>query len=144
MDKNDLQLSPVQFQGKFILPKISSKALKTRQFLNDIISENASLLEPLPFDVTVSCINPSKRAINPKFVFYTEKEGYNTLNVFYGHIKVEKKDKNPGEKVKNFILNFNQQYNKYKNMKQRSFTEQFSYAIERGIYNIKSMFDDFT
>lgn len=144
MNKDSLQVSSLQFQGKFILPKISAKAVKTKQLLNSIVSENAPIIEQLPFDVVITCKNPSRKAINPKFVFYTEKEGYNSLNVFYGKVSVEGKDENPKEKVKNFILTFNEQYNKYKNMKPKSPTEHIIYSIERGIYNLKSIFNDNT
>lgn len=144
MNKDYLQITSIPFQGKFILPKISAKAVKTRQFLNNIVAENAPVLESLPFDVAVSCKNPTRRAVNPKFVFYTEKEGDDSLNVFYGRVKVDKKDKKPAEKVKNFILTFNEQYNKYKKMKPMPAVEQWRYAIARGIYNLKSIFNDVT
>ena len=60
--------------------------------------------------------------------------------MFYGHIKVDGKDKNPAEKVKNFIQTFNEQYNRYKDIKPLTISENFCYAIERSIYNVSLMF----
>lgn len=140
MNINALQKQQTTFQGKFILPKLPAKAVKSKKLLKIIVEENEKMLKSMPFDVVVSCKNASKKTINPKFQVYTEKEGCNTLNVFYGHITVDGKDKNPAEKVKNFIQTFNEQYNKYKKIKPMTTTENLRYAIERGIYNVSSMF----
>ena len=140
MNINALQKQHTTFQGKFILPKLPAKAVKSKKLLKTIVEENETILKSMPFDVVVSSKNASKKTINPKFQVYTEKEGYNTLNVFYGRITVDGKDKNPAEKVKNFIQTFNEQYNKYKKIKPMTTTENLRYAIERVIYNVSSMF----
>lgn len=140
MSIDALQKQQTNFRGNFILPKLPTKAVKSKKLLKTIVEENKTILKPMPFDVLVSCKNASKKTINPKFQLHIEKEGYNTLNVFYGNTKVDGRDKNPAEKVKNFIQTFNEQYNRHKDIKPMTIAEKFRYAIERGIYNISSMF----
>ena len=67
------KVSQVSFNGQFRCDKLKPKqAKKLKEILttksNGVSSEQ--LLGNMPFDVDVICLNPSKRAINPRFNFW--------------------------------------------------------------------------
>lgn len=110
-------VSQINFNGSFKYDKLKPKqAGKLKEILtlpHDGVS-NEQLLKKMPFDVDVVCLNPSKRAINPRFRFWiTKTKKQATLE---GNIRLT--SKNPVEenvlKLKNFITNFNNKFQQLK------------------------------
>ena len=106
------------FQGKFLCNnKLKPKQAKClnkilQEPCNGITSEN--LLKKMPFDVDVVCLNPSKRAINPRFKFWiqhTKKEA--TLQ---GCISLTSKNTEEfnASKLNKFITNFKNKFDSLK------------------------------
>lgn len=110
-------ISSTSFKGQFNCGKLKSKqAKKLKEILTteyDGIS-NQKLLESMPFDVDVICLNPSKRAINPRFKFWiTHTKKQATLQ---GSLSINSKNilTDNVHKLNQFINNF---YNKYKKLR---------------------------
>lgn len=111
----------INYQGKFIEPKnISKKAYKTKNMLDEILhtkfkgQSNTELLKSMPFDVFIYCKNPSKKAINPRLSFYIETEETPKQIGLWGLKHLEFNETNKVEKLRDFVLNFNQAFKKYK------------------------------
>lgn len=110
-------LSPINFNGQFKFDKLKPKQAKK---LDEILTtksdgeSNVKLLKKMPFDVDVVCLNPSKRAINPRFRFWiTKTKDKATLE---GNIRLTTKNSVEENvlKLKNFLINF---HNRYKTLK---------------------------
>ena len=98
------------FQGRFICPEKLKN--KQAQFLNKVLATELdgvsanNLIKTMPFDVDVVCLNPTKRAINPRFNFWikhTKKQA-----TVQGCINLTSKDSLESNicKLNNFIKNF--------------------------------------
>ena len=139
----------VNFQGKFFEPKnISKKAYKTKNMLSEILhtkingKSNSDLLKNLPFDVFIYCKNPTQKAINPRLSFLIEtQETPNQIGLLaLKHLNY--KDKNNVEKVRDFILNFKQAYEKNRGVPPLSNREKnvkLAELILLGYFNNKSV-----
>ena len=112
-----LDVSKINFQGKFKYEKLKSKQAKNLKEIltteyNGISAER--LLKSMPYDVDVYCMNPTKRAIHPRFSFWmihTKKRA--TLN---GCVRINSKDslmKNI-EKLNKFITSFDEKFRSLK------------------------------
>lgn len=106
-------VSQINFNGKFNYEKLKQKQAKK---LNEILTtecdgqSSTQLLKNMPFDVDVVSLNPTKKAINPRFRFWiTKTKKQATLQ---GNIKLT--SKSPVEEnvlaLKNFITNFNTKF----------------------------------
>lgn len=106
-------VSSINFYGKFNYNKLKSKqAIRLKEILNTEYNgiSNIQLLETMPFDVDVICLNPSKKAINPKFNFRIKhSKGQATLQ---GSICIKSKNsiQENIKKLNEFINNFNKKY----------------------------------
>lgn len=107
------KISQINFAGKFKYDKLKPKqAKKLDEILRTPINgvSNEKLLEQMPFDVDVICVNPTKKAINPRFNFWiTHTKKQATLQ---GKININ--SKNPVKenvlKLNDFITNFNKKF----------------------------------
>ncbi len=111
------RVSEINFSGNFNYGKLK---LKQSQKLNEILKtqyygeSNEELLKKLPYDIDVYCVNPTKRAINPRFKFWlssTKRQA--TLR---GMILLTSKDAVEQNvlKLRNFILNFDKKFKSLK------------------------------
>lgn len=111
------KVSQVSFYGQFKYDKLKPKqAKKLKEILTTDSNgiSNEQLLKKMPFDVDVVCLNPTKKAINPRFRFWiTHKKKQATLQ---GNIKLN--SKYPAEenasKLSQFINNFNTKFQSLK------------------------------
>ena len=109
MHVNNISVCQTNSKGKFCCPQ----KLKTRQakFLNEILTTTnetksaEELIKAMPFDVDVTCLNPSKRAIHPRFNFWiNHSKGEVTIQ---GSVVLNSKNSLEDNllKLKNFIIN---------------------------------------
>ena len=106
-------LSSTSFKGQFNYSKLKSKqAQKLHEILTTDYNgiSNRELLKSMPFDVDVVCLNPSKRAIHPRFNFFiTHTKKQATLQ---GAVNINSKDLLADNifKLNQFINNFYKKY----------------------------------
>ena len=144
-----IDMCSVNFQGKFIEPKnISKKAYKTKNMLSEILhtkingKSNSDLLKNLPFDVFIYCKNPTQKAINPKLSFLIETDETPNQIGLLALKHLNYKDENYVEKVRDFILNFKQAYEKNRGvlpLSNREKNVKLAELILLGYFNNKSV-----
>ena len=115
--KNMQSVSYVNFNGQFKYDKLKLKqSTKLNEILNTPYNNqtNAELLKQMPFDVDVVCLNPTKKAIHPRFNFWiTHTKKQATLQG-----KILLNSKHPIEenvsKLNKFITNFKNKFDSLK------------------------------
>ena len=137
----------INFQGKFIEPKnLSKKAYKAKNMLEEVLhtkiegKSNSDLIKSLPFDVKIYCKNPTKKAINPQLSFYIETEETPKQIGLWGLKHLKFREKNNAEKLRDFILNFNQAYKENKGvlpLKNSAANGKIGDLIVSGFFNKK-------
>ena len=137
----------INFQGKFIEPKnISKKAYKTKNMLKEILhtkindKTNHELIKTLPFDVFIYCKNPTKKAINPRLSFFIQtKETPKQIGLWaLKHLNYN--EENKVEKLRDFLLNFNNALEKNKGklpLSQKERNGHLADLIVSGFFNKK-------
>ena len=135
----------IDFNGKFIKPKnISKKAYKTQNMLKEVLhtkidgKTNAEFIKNLPFDVFIYCKNPTKKAINPRFSFLIETEETPKQIGLCGLKHLSSFEENKAEKLRNFILDFNQAFEKNKGilpLKEKEKNAKLADLIISGFFN---------
>lgn len=119
-----IDMCGINFQGKFVEPKnISKKAYKTKNMLEEVLykdfegQSNAELLKSMPFDVFIYCKNPTQKAINPRLSFLIETEETPNQIGLWGLKHLYFRNEGNVENLRDFILNFNNAYEKNKGFK---------------------------
>lgn len=135
----------INFQGKFIEPKnISKKAYKAKNMLEEVLhtkidgKTNAEFIKNLPFDVFIYCKNPTKKAINPRFSFLIKTEETPKQIGLWGLKHLSSFEENKAEKLRNFILDFNQAFEKNKGilpLKEKEKNAKLADLIISGFFN---------
>ena len=139
-------VSQNSFRGHFCCPeKLKSKQAK---FLKEILASSYNgvsadnFVKTMPFDVEVFCINPSKRAINPRFNFWiTHTKNYATLQ---GNIIISSKDslEHNLSKLNNFMKNFKEKLDKIKGNEKLTPREELQRQVDFILFGkYKSYFD---
>ena len=134
------------FKGNFCGPaKLKSKQAK---FLKEILTTTYNgvsadkFVKIMPFDVEVICINPSKRAINPRFNFWiTHTKKQATLQ---GNIIISSKDslEHNLSKLNNFLKNFKDKLDNIKGNEKLTPKEEVQRQVDFLLFGkYKSYFD---
>ena len=139
--------SQINFKGNVIITtQISKKAKKTQKFLADILEQKHNsksfkeIMQQMPFDVYISCKNPSKKAINPCLTVFLEKKETKEHIGLYSLSRLKSNQPNEIERIHNITYEFAKACEENKNKSPFNKREANMYLAEQilsGFFNKK-------